>query len=87
MQIQTTIGNGFPCIASVTSYSAYKSNWSPSWERSLPDDPEEISFDLLTLRGKPAAFLYRIATEQDMNRIREELSYTIAMQRWSHDYA
>lgn len=74
MEIQTTVAGGLPCIASVISYSPARSNWRSSWEHSLPDDDEEIEFELLTLKGKPAPWIEARASEEDLLRIDQELS-------------
>ena len=74
MDMQTTVKGGLPCIARVTSYSpgfAAKTNAEPDY--CYPGEPEEVEFELLTLKGKPAEWLYKQASEADLARIETEL--------------
>lgn len=74
MDHHTTINGGLPCIARVTHYSpgcAAKTNADP-WDCYEAEYPE-IEFDLLTTRGKPAPWLEKLMTDQDRERIENEL--------------
>lgn len=72
MDHHTTINGGLPCIARVTHYFKQPSNRSADnpWDY---EGYEEIEFELLTTRGKPAKFLEKLMTDQDRERIENEL--------------
>ncbi len=74
IEIRTTVKGGLPCRARVTRYSPHKCNTWGHIDTWLPDDPEEIEIDLLP-RGsdKPAAWLWKAASEKDIARITREL--------------
>lgn len=65
---------GIPCIARITSYSPYRNNMRGHIDDWLPDDPEEIEFDILDQRGRPAPWLERKVTDQDRDRIASEFA-------------
>lgn len=74
IEIRTTVKSGLPCRARLTSYSPYRDNRRGHIDSWLPDDPEEIEFDLLPLGSdKPAAWLWKAASEKDIARITREL--------------
>ena len=77
MEIKTYVAGGLPCIARVTSYSAPRNNRRGHPEDWLPDEQEEIEFELLTLKGKPASWIERRASDKDRDRICGELSLAI----------
>lgn len=77
MEIKTYVAGGLPCIARVTSYSAPRNNRRGHPEDWLPDEQEEIEFELLTLKGKPASWIERRASDKDRDRICDELSLAI----------
>lgn len=77
MEIKTYVAGGLPCIARATSYSAPRNNRRGHPDNWLPDDPEEIDFELLTLKGKPAPWIERRASDKDRDRICGELSLAI----------
>lgn len=73
MQIETTVGNGFPVIANVTYFTPP--------ERKIitcttidPPDPGELEFELLLRNEKPApGFVYDLMSDADEERIIDEL--------------
>jgi len=70
--LHTTIKGGLPCIAVVTYYHHQAGN---AWADN-PDDYNgytELEFELRTLRGKPADWLEKAATDKDRERIEREL--------------
>jgi len=73
MEIRTHIKGGLPCMAVVTSYHPSWSGHAARWEDSLPDEDEELEFELRTLKGKPAPWMDKAATEKDLDRIECEL--------------
>ena len=77
MEIKTYVAGGLPCIARVISYSGACNNRRGHPDDWLPDDPKEIEFELLTLKGKPAAWIERRASDKDRDRICGELSLAI----------
>ena len=77
MEIKTYVAGGLPCIARATSYSPPCNNRRGHPDDWLPDDPEEIEFELLTLKGKPAPWIERRASQKDLDRIYDELSLAI----------
>ena len=76
--IRTHVAGGLPCLARVTSYSPYQNNRCGHPDNWLPDDPEEIEFELLTLRGEPAPWIERLASDKDFGRIAGELGAAIS---------
>lgn len=73
MQIQTHIAGGLPCIARVASYTPYRRNRRGHPETWLPDDEEDIEIELLTLKGKPAPWMEKRASDKDWERITDDL--------------
>lgn len=73
--MHTTIKGGLPCIARLTHcsgrYVPAKVNAEPDYchEAEYPD----IEFELLTLTGRPAPWLWKAATSADLERIETEL--------------
>jgi len=72
MQIQTTVA-GIPCIAQVTHY-----HYQKPLGRSADSDWDcygytEVSFDICDRRGRPAPWLARKATKDDLARIEIEI--------------
>lgn len=82
MEICTTVAGGFPCRARLISYSAYRCNRRGHPDNWLPDDPEEIEFELLPLGSdKPADWLLQAASEADLTRIEGELVAAMETER------
>ena len=74
LEIRTTVKRGLPCRARLTHYSAPVCNRRGHWDDWIPDDPEEIEFELLPLGSdKPAPWLVQAASEKDLIRIEDEL--------------
>ncbi len=73
MEIETTVAGGLPCIARVVSYSEGRCNRWGHIDNWLPDDPEELEFELLTAKGKPAEWIEARADDDDRRRIEAEL--------------
>jgi hypothetical protein len=73
MEIETTVAGGLPCIARVTSYSEYRCNSRGHIDTWLPDDPDDLEFELLTTKGKPAEWIETRASYADWKRIEAEL--------------
>jgi hypothetical protein len=72
--LQTTVKGGLPCIARVTRFEP----GFPSKTNADPDDcyegePDEVEFVLLTMNYKPAPWLYKAASEDDLARIEREI--------------
>ncbi len=76
-----------PCQVKVTSYYKYRAAtiWGhpDGW---APAEPEEISFQVLDRRGRPAPWLEEKLTEDDRVRIERELSDYIKREREMGDY-
>jgi len=73
-QIETTVKNGLPCLAQVTHYYRQKPlgrSADSDWDC---DGYEDIEFELLTLKGKPAPWLNALLSEKDKLRIDSEIS-------------
>ena len=73
--MQTTIKGGLPCRAQITSISG---RYVPASIHGDPNDCHEaeypeVEFELLTMAGKPAEWLFKAATEADLMRIENEL--------------
>lgn len=71
----TTIKGGLPCIARITHVSG---RYMPAITAAEPDychpaEYPDIEFELLTTAGKPADWLFKAATEADLQRIESEL--------------
>lgn len=78
MDIQTTVKGGLPCIARATSYSpGFASKTNAEVDDCFEGEPEEVEFELLTLRGKPSPWIQKIATEADLTRIENEILESI----------
>lgn len=74
LEILTTVKRGLPCRARLTHYEAFVDNRRGHWDDWLPDDEEEMEFDLLPLgSNKPADWLWKAASEEDIARIECEL--------------
>ena len=73
MEIRTTVKRGLPCRARLISYEPYRCNRRGHIDNWLPDDPEVVEIELLTLRGQPAPWLERDASDADWRRIEGEL--------------
>lgn len=73
--MRTTIKSGLPCLARLTHISG---RYLPAIVNREPDycheaEYPEVEFELLTLAGKPAPWLYKAASEADLARIESEL--------------
>ena len=74
MDMQTHIKRGLPCLARITSYSpGFAAKTNAEADYCYPGEPKEIEFELLTLRGKPAPWIYKMASDADLARIENEL--------------
>jgi hypothetical protein len=74
LRIETTVKGGLPCIAKILHYFQQPPQ-GPLAESS--DDCygyEEIEFELLTAKGKPALWLNRNISKSDADRIESEIS-------------
>lgn len=82
LEIRTTVKRGLPCRARLTHYSPPVCNRRGHWDDWLPDDPEEIEFELLPLGSdKPAPWLIQAASEKDWQRIADELLQAMERER------
>ena len=78
---------GIPCQVEVTSFYKYRA--ATIWGRPdgwAPAEPEEISFQVLDRRGRPAPWLEEKLTEDDRVRIERELSEYIKREMEIGDY-
>lgn len=64
---------GIPCLVALVSYSPYRDNRRGHPDTWLPDDPEEIEFEVCDRNGRPAPWLERKLTEEETARIEQEL--------------
>ena len=64
---------GIPCLVQLTHYSPYRDNRRGHIDSWLPDDPEEIEFEVCDRNGRPAPWLERKLTEKETARIEQEL--------------
>jgi hypothetical protein len=64
---------GIPCLVELTGYSPYRCNRIGHPDNWLPDDPEEIEFEVFDRRGNPAPWLERKMTPDDISNIEELL--------------
>lgn len=73
LTIDTSV-SGIPCKARMTYYAKARPArvYGPA-EDCYPDEPAELDFDILDRRGRPAAWLERKMTEDDIIRIEGEL--------------
>jgi hypothetical protein len=78
--IETQV-RGIPCRAKLTYYAARVPGrtYGPP-EHCYPEEPEEIEFEILDRRGRPAPWLERKLTRDDQDRIESELS--LARRDW-----
>jgi len=72
MELETTIANGLPCIAKVVTYNVIPPdrNADSDWDSR---GYTEIDFDLLTRKGKTAAWMDKLMSEADRQRIEIEI--------------
>jgi len=73
-QIETTVKSGLPCLAKITHYfkqPAQGSSADSDWDCY---GYEDIEFELLTLKGKPAPWLNNLVSKKDRARIESEIS-------------
>ena len=73
MEIETRIA-GIPCTINVTHFSQVRGSFS----YNAPSDLdyygyEEIEFDICDRNGRPAPWLERKATDEDLKRIEREI--------------
>ena len=79
--------SGIPCQVLITCYyPARHANFRGTPDRWTPPEPEEISFQVLDWRGRPAPWLEEKLTEDDRVRIERELSDYIKREREMGDY-
>lgn len=72
MQIETRVA-GIPCIARVTHYFC-QPPMGPSADSDLDcRGYTECEFDILDRRGRPAPWLERKASDEDRERIEQEI--------------
>ncbi len=82
ISIQTRIA-GIPCIAQVTHYMAGDpGRVSGPPEHCYPPDPGELDWIILDRRGRPAPWLERKMTDQDIDRIGSKLLDVIERTDW-----
>lgn len=72
MEIETRV-SGIPCIAKVTHYTSVRGNprADSDWDYT---GYTECEFEILDRRGKPAAWLERKVTDDDRQRIEQEIT-------------
>lgn len=76
MKFDTKV-SGIPCQCEVTSYRpGVPARVTGAWEDCYPAEPEEFEYRILTMRGKPAAWLQKKITEADDIRLLEEFHVT-----------
>lgn len=63
----TTAAGGIPCRIAVTHYSAAERD--TYWE---PGAPEEVEFEVLDRRGRPAPWLERKLDSKEWRRLEDE---------------
>lgn len=79
--------SGIPCQVEVTHFYKYRhANFRGTPDRWTPPEPEEISFQVLDRRGRPAPWLEEKLTEDDRVRIERELSEYIKREMEIGDY-
>ncbi len=79
--------SGIPCQVLITCYyPARPANFRGSPDRWTPPEPDEISFQVLDRRGRPAPWLEEKLTEDDRVRIERELSEYIKREMEIGDY-
>lgn len=69
-EFESTV-SGIPCIIRVTEYTDIPASISGPWENSFPAE-FEFEFEVLTIKGKPAAWLERKLTDADNYRLVDE---------------
>lgn len=74
----TTRIAGIPCQVEIVSYSPYRDNCTGHIDSWLPDEHEELEFQVYDTKGYPAEWLAVKMTDSDISRIEklliEELS-------------
>lgn len=79
--------SGIPCQVLITCYyPARPANFRGSPDRWTPPEPEEISFQVLDRRGRPAPWLEAKLDEQDRRRIEDELRAYLRHEQETGDY-
>lgn len=76
-EIETTVKNGLPCIARVIHYYRQKPLGREADSDWDCNGYEDIEFELVTLKGKPAPWLNALLSEKDQERINGEISEQI----------
>ena len=71
MIFSTTV-NGIPCQCHVQHYSPFKAAWRDSAGDSVPLEPEDFEYELLTTKGKRAQWLDRYLSPDIDTRLLEE---------------
>ena len=79
--------SGIPCQVLITCYyPARPARLHGHPDRYAPGETDEISFQVLDRRGRPAPWLEEKLTEDDRVRIERELSDYIKREREMGDY-
>lgn len=64
---------GIPCQVEMTSYTPYWNGRRGHIDNWLPDEPEQVEFEVYDRKGYPATWLANKMTDDDYHRIEQLL--------------
>lgn len=77
--------SGIPCICRVDVYHRAKpGRISGDPDDCFPPEPSEFEFSILTRKGKPAKWLEKKLTDDDIQRLEDEWEVTILEDKYNY---